>query len=345
MSILKGMNVLVTGGAGYIGSHTVVELLNAKHEVIIVDNFSNSSPEVLARIEKITGQKPTFYEGDVQDSALLNKIFRENRIDAVMHFAGLKAVGVSVKEPLAYYRNNIDCTLSLLEVMKENNVKTIIFSSSATVYGDPETLPLTETSRVGVGITNPYGRSKYMIEEILNDLLISDQQWAITSLRYFNPIGAHESGLIGEDPKDVPNNLLPYISQVAAGKLNKLKVFGNDYDTPDGTGIRDYIHVVDLAKGHVAALGKLKPGIKIAVYNLGTGKGASVLEVILAFEKACGKTIPYEIVGRRPGDIATCYADVSKAKAELNWQAEKTLEEACADSWRWQSNNPHGYAN
>jgi UDP-glucose 4-epimerase len=338
------MNVLVTGGAGYIGSHTVIELLGAKHEVIIVDNFSNSSPEVLNRIATITGQKPRFYEGDVQDKKILNKIFQDNRIDAVIHFAGLKAVGVSVKEPLAYYRNNIDCTLSLLEVMKENGVKKLIFSSSATVYGQPEALPLTETSRVGVGITNPYGRTKYMIEEILNDLLASDHQWAIISLRYFNPIGAHDSGLIGEDPKDIPNNLLPYISQVAVGKLDKLKIFGNDYDTPDGTGVRDYIHVVDLAKGHVAALEQFKPSNKIEVYNLGTGKGASVLEVLRAYEKACGKTIPYEIASRRPGDIGSYYADVTKARTELKWQAEKTLEEACADSWRWQSKNPDGYA-
>jgi UDP-glucose 4-epimerase len=337
------MNVLVTGGAGYIGSHTVVELLNAEHEVIIVDNFSNSSREVLTRIATITGQKPIFYEGDAQDRALLNKIFQENRIDAVMHFAGLKAVGTSVKEPLAYYRNNIDCTLSLLEVMKENGVKKLIFSSSATVYGQPEALPLTETSRVGVGITNPYGRTKYMIEEILNDLLVSDPEWAIISLRYFNPIGAQESGLIGENPKDIPNNLLPYISQVAIGKLDKLKVFGDDYDTPDGTGVRDYIHVVDLAKGHFAALEQFKASDKVDVFNLGTGKGASVLQVVKAFEKASGKTIPYEVVGRRTGDVANCYADVSKAKTVLNWQAGKTLEEACADSWRWQSQNPDGY--
>ena len=338
------MNVLVTGGAGYIGSHTVIELLNTKHEVIIIDNFSNSDPEVMFRIARITGQKPKIYDGDVQDKTLLAKIFKDNQIDAVIHLAGLKSVGESVMEPLTYYRNNIDCTLSLLEVMKENGVKKLIFSSSATVYGEPEKLPLTETSRVGIGITNPYGRTKYMIEEILNDLLASDHQWAIISLRYFNPIGAHDSGLIGEDPKDIPNNLLPYISQVAVGKLDKLKVFGNDYDTPDGTGVRDYIHVVDLAKGHVAALEQFKASDKVDVFNLGTGKGASVMEALHAFEKACGKTIPYEIVGRRPGDIASCYADVSRATAELIWQAEKTLEEACADSWRWQSQNPEGYA-
>jgi UDP-glucose 4-epimerase len=337
------MNVLVTGGTGYIGSHTVVELLNAKHNVIIVDNFSNSSSEVLTRIEKITGRKPKFYYGDVQDRKKLNKIFQENRVEAVIHFAGLKSIGESVKEPLAYYHNNIVSTLTLLEVMKENSIKQLIFSSSAAVYGQPETLPLTETSRVGVGITNPYGRTKYMIEEILNDLLVSDRRWAITSLRYFNPIGAHVSGLIGEDPNDIPNNLLPYITQVAVGKLDKLKVFGNDYDTPDGTGIRDYIHVVDLAKGHVAALEWFKASDKVDVYNLGTGKGASVMEVLHAFEKTCGKTIPYEIAGQRPGDIASCYADVSNAKAKLKWQTKKTLEEACVDSWRWQSQNPDGY--
>lgn len=334
---------MVTGGTGYIGSHTVIELLNAQHEVIIIDNFSNSSPEVLTRIATITGRKPTLYEGNAQDKALLNKIFQAHQIDAVMHFAGLKAVGVSVKEPLMYYRNNIDSTLSLLEVMKESGVKKLIFSSSATVYGEPEALPLTETSRVGVGITNPYGRSKYMIEEILNDLIISDpRKWEIISLRYFNPIGAHASGLIGEDPKDVPNNLLPYIAQVAVGKRDKLKVFGNDYDTPDGTGVRDYIHVVDLAKGHVAALKQLKSSDAVAVYNLGTGKGVSVLEVLRAFEKASGKTIPYQIVSRRPGDIASCYADVSKAKTKLTWHTQKTLEEACVDAWRWQSKNPDG---
>jgi UDP-glucose 4-epimerase len=337
------MNVLVTGGAGYIGSHTVVELLEAKHEVIIVDNFSNSKPEVLSRIEKITGRQPKFYEGDVQDKALLKKIFADNRIDAVMHFAGLKAVGESVSKPLDYYRNNIDSSLALCEVMNTNNVKRLIFSSSTTVYGDPEELPLRETSRIGMGITNPYGQTKYMIEQILSDLALSDPSWQIISLRYFNPVGAHASGLIGEDPQGAPINLLPYISQVAVGKLDKLKVFGNDYDTPDGTAIRDYIHVVDLAKGHVAALEQLKPSNKIQAYNLGTGKGSSVLQVIKAFEKASGKTIPYEIVGRRPGDVASTYADVSKAKTELNWQTTKTLEEACADSWRWQSQNPDGY--
>jgi UDP-glucose 4-epimerase len=339
------MNILVTGGAGYVGSHTVVELLDGEHDVIIIDNFSNSKPEVLARIAKITGRQPKLYEGDVQDKALLGKIFEGNQVDVVMHFAGLKAVGESVSKPLDYYRNNLGSTLTLLEVMQENGVKQLIFSSSATVYGDPAELPLRETSRVGVGITNPYGRTKYMIEQILNDLAVSDPEWQIISLRYFNPIGAHHSGLIGEDPHDIPNNLLPYVSQVAAGKLDKLHVFGDDYDTPDGTGVRDYVHVVDLAKGHVVALEHLKPSDKIEVYNLGTGQGASVLQAVQAFEKASGKKIPYEIVGRRPGDIASCYADVSKAKTVFNWQAEKTLEEACADSWRWQSQNPDGYSN
>lgn len=337
------MNILVTGGAGYIGSHTVVELLNNKHDVIIVDNFSNSSPEVLARIAKITGRQPKFYEGDVRDKDLLRDISNHNHIDAVMHFAGLKAVGVSVNEPLPYYQNNIGSVLALCEVMQENDIKRLIFSSSATVYGDPEELPLRETSRTGVGITNPYGRTKYMIEEILKDLAASDPTWQITSLRYFNPIGAHPSGTIGEDPEGVPNNLLPYIARVAVGKLDKLKVFGDDYDTPDGTGVRDYIHVVDLAKGHVAALQNLKPSKQIQVYNLGTGQGASVLQALKAFEKAAGRKIPHEIVARRPGDIAACYADVSKAKKDLNWQARKTLEAACADTWRWQSQNPDGY--
>lgn len=337
------MYVLVTGGTGYIGSHTVVELLSAGHDAVIVDNFSNSHPEVLNRIEKITGRKSKFYEGDVRDKALLTKIINQNPIDAVMHFAGLKAVGESVKVPLPYYQNNIGSTLTLCEFMQENDIKKLIFSSTATVYGDPEELPLRETSSVGIGITNPYGRSKYMIEQILSDLAVSDPSWQITSLRYFNPIGAHESGLIGEDPRGIPNNLLPYVSKVAVGKLDKLRVFGNDYETPDGTGIRDYIHVVDLAKGHVAALEHLKASDKVKVYNLGTGQGISVIQTVKAFEAASGKTIPCEIVDRRAGDIATCYAEVSKAKAELNWQANKSLEEACADSWHWQSQNPDGY--
>lgn len=337
------MNILVTGGAGYIGSHTAVELINHKHTVIIVDNFSNSSPEAIERLQAITGQEIPFYEGDVCDKGLLQKIFEEHQIDAAIHFAGLKAVGESVEKPLAYYRNNIDSSLALCEVMQEKGVKKLIFSSSATVYGEPEELPLKETSRTGQGITNPYGQTKYMIEQILRDVVVADASWQITSLRYFNPIGAHESGKIGEDPNDIPNNLMPYITQVAVGRLEKLHVFGNDYGTPDGTGVRDYIHVVDLAKGHVAALEHMKPSGRMEVYNLGTGHGVSVLEMIHAFEKASGKEVPYDIVARRPGDVASCYADASNAAHELNWHTEKTLEEACVDSWRWQSQNPDGY--
>ena len=337
------MNILVTGGAGYIGSHTVVELISHKHMVVIVDNFSNSSPEAIKRLQEITGKDIPFYEGDVRDKGLLQKIFEEHQIDAAIHFAGLKAVGESVEKPLAYYRNNIDSSLALCEVMQEKGVKKLIFSSSATVYGEPEELPLKETSRTGQGITNPYGQTKYMIEQILRDVVIADASWQITSLRYFNPIGAHESGKIGEDPNDIPNNLMPYITQVAVGRLEKLHVFGNDYDTSDGTGVRDYIHVVDLAKGHVAALEHMKPSGHMEVYNLGTGRGVSVLEMIHAFEKASGKRIPYDISPRRPGDVASCYADASKAAHELVWHTEKTLEEACADSWRWQSQNPNGY--
>lgn len=337
------MEILVTGGAGYIGSHTVVELLKARHDVVVIDNLSNSSEESLKRVEQITGKPVTFVKLDVADKPALQKVFDEHTIDAVMHFAGLKAVGESVAKPLEYYRNNIDSTLTLCELMQEKGVKKLIFSSSATVYGTPEELPLKETSRVGVGITNPYGQTKFMIEQILADLAASDASWQITSLRYFNPIGAHESGLIGEDPNGIPNNLLPYISQVAVGKLEKLRIYGNDYDTPDGTGVRDYIHVVDLAKGHVAALEHLGTSSNMAVYNLGTGKGASVLEAIRAFETAAGRQIPYEVVARRPGDVAASYADANKAAQELGWQAEKSLQDACRDSWRWQSGNPGGY--
>jgi UDP-glucose 4-epimerase len=336
------MNILVTGGAGYIGSHTVIELIRNNHSVVIIDNFSNSCPEAIKRLNQITGQEISFYDGDVCKKEVLRTVFKENTIDAVIHFAGLKAVGESVEKPLAYYRNNIDSSLSLCEVMQESGVKKLIFSSSATVYGNPEKVPLRETSRTGVGITNPYGQTKYMIEQILRDVAVADPQWEITSLRYFNPIGAHESGMIGEDPNDIPNNLMPYITQVAVGRLDKLHVFGDDYDTPDGTGVRDYIHVVDLAKGHVAALNHMKSG-EMSVYNLGTGSGVSVLETIHAFEKVSGKTIQYDITARRAGDIATCYADASKAERELNWHTEKTLEEACADSWHWQSKNPNGY--
>ena len=330
------MNILVTGGAGYIGSHIVVELLKLKYNVIIIDNFSNSNEEVLKRLKKITGQEINCYRGDIQHKSILNQVFSKEEIDVVIHMAGLKAVGESVAKPLKYYRNNIDSTLSLLEVMRKNDCKKLIFSSSATVYGDPSELPLKEISRVGVGITNPYGMTKYMIEQILNDVAFSDPSWQITALRYFNPIGAHESGLIGEDPRDTPNNLLPYISQVAVGKLPTLQVFGDDYDTPDGTGVRDYIHVVDLAKGHIAALQNLKPNNHIEFYNLGTGVGVSVLDIVRAFEKASGKNICYDIILRRPGDVASCYADASKAKVELGWSAEKSLEEACSDSWCWQ---------
>ena len=337
------MNILVTGGAGYIGSHTVVELIKSKHSVVIVDNFSNSSPEAVRRLEHITAQHIPLYEGDVQDRLLLDRIFRENKIDAAIHFAGLKAVGESVKKPLEYYYNNIGSTIALTEVMKQHGVKNLIFSSSATVYDVTEPLPWKETARTGIGLTNPYGKSKYMIEEILKDLVTSDLEWAITSLRYFNPIGAHESGLIGEDPNDIPNNLMPYIAQVAVGRLKELSVFGNDYDTPDGTGIRDYIHVVDLAKGHVAALEHLKSSGVMEVFNLGTGHGVSVLELVHAFERASGNPLPYRTAPRRAGDAASSYADATKARQELGWQTEKTIHDSCADVWRWQSRNPNGY--
>ncbi|CAN5402157.1 UDP-glucose 4-epimerase GalE [soil metagenome] len=328
--------ILVTGGAGYIGSHTAVELIEAGYDVVLVDNLSNSKPEVMGRLKQITGKDIPFIKADVRDKEALSGIFLSYKIDAVIHFAGLKAVGESVAHPLDYYRNNIGSTLSLGEVMHDSGVKNLLFSSSATVYGSPSELPLTEKSRVGVDITNPYGRTKYMLEEILADLCVSDKEWRITNLRYFNPIGAHESGLIGEDPNGMPNNLLPYVAQVAAGKLEKVSVFGDDYDTPDGTGVRDYIHVVDLAKGHVAALRKLEDQKGLDVYNLGTGKGISVMDIIHAFELASGKNIAYEVVGRRPGDIASCYADCAKANNELHWKAEKSLEEACRDSWKWQ---------
>ncbi len=335
------MNILVTGGAGYIGSHTVVELLAKQHRVVVADNLVNSSPEAIRRLETITQQTIPFFEIDLRDRVKLEALFRDHSFDAVIHFAGLKAVGESVQKPLEYYNNNLYSTLVLLETMQKFEVKKLVFSSSATVYGDPQELPIQETTRTGVGITNPYGQSKYIIEQILTDFAKADPSMAITILRYFNPIGAHDSGLIGEDPNGIPNNLLPYISQVAVGKLQQVSVFGDDYDTPDGTGVRDYIHVVDLAKGHLASLDHIKPGINI--YNLGTGKGTSVLELIKAFEKASQKTIPYQIVERRQGDIATCYASAEKAKQELHWQAEKTIDQACQDSWRWQSNNPKGY--
>jgi len=338
------VRVLVTGGAGYIGSHTAIELLAKGHEVVVVDNLVNSSEESLRRVEKITGQSIPFVQLDVCDGAALSQVFDDYPFDAVIHFAGLKAVGESVAKPLLYYRTNLDSTLTLCEVMAAHGIHRLIFSSSATVYGTPEELPLKETSEVGTGITNPYGQTKYIIENILRDLSASEPVWQISLLRYFNPIGAHESGLIGEDPQGIPNNLLPFVSQVAVGKRDKIHVFGNDYDTVDGTGVRDYIHVVDLARGHVAALEHMPAVGAAETYNLGTGQGTSVLELIKAFEQACGKDLPVEIEPRRPGDIASCYADVSKAAAELGWKAEKTIAEACADSWRWQSQNPDGYS-
>ena len=338
------MSILVTGGAGFIGSHTCVELLNAGYEVVVVDNLYNASEKALERVEQITGKKVTFYEADILDRDALNAIFDKEQVESVIHFAGYKAVGESVRKPIEYYYNNITGTLILCDVMRKHNVKNIVFSSSATVYGDPAFIPITEECPKGK-ITNPYGQTKGMLEQVLTDIFVSDPEWRVVLLRYFNPIGAHKSGLIGEDPKGIPNNLVPYVAQVAIGKLKCLGVFGNDYDTPDGTGVRDYIHVVDLAKGHVAAIKKVEktePGVLI--YNLGTGKGYSVLDVVHAFEKACGKEIPYEIKPRRAGDIATCYADPTKAKKELGWVAEYGIEEMCEDSWRWQTMNPNGYA-
>lgn len=335
------MAVLVTGGAGYIGSHTVVELLNNNYEVVIVDNYSNSKPEVLNRIKQITGKDVTFYEADLLDKPALEAIFERETIDSVIHFAGYKAVGESVAMPINYYHNNITGTLMLLEVMKANNVKKIVFSSSATVYGMNNVSPLTED--MPTSATNPYGYTKVMIEQILQDVHVSDNEWDMALLRYFNPIGAHESGLIGEDPSGIPNNLMPYITQVAVGKRPQLSVFGNDYDTPDGTGVRDYIHVVDLAKGHLKALESFEKLPGVGIYNLGTGVGYSVLDLVHNFEKANDLSIPYTIVDRRPGDIGTCYADASRASELLNWQTEKDLEDMCRDSWNWQKNNPNGY--
>ena len=329
------MAILLPGGAGYIGSHTAVELLNAGKEVIIIDNFSNSKPSVLESIRKITGKDFKFYELDYLNREALEKVFEENKIDAVLNFAGYKAVGESVQKPLEYYHNNITGCLVLLQTMKKYNVKKFIFSSSATVYGEPERIPLTEDCKTG-GTTNPYGTSKLFIEQILKDLYNSDNTWDICILRYFNPVGAHESGLIGEEPKGIPNNLMPYVARVAAGTLKELSVFGNDYDTPDGTGVRDYIHVVDLARGHVCALNKLDKEQKgLYIYNLGTGNGYSVLDMVKAFEKATGRNVPYKIAPRRDGDIATCYADSRKAKEELGWVATKTLDDMCRDSWNY----------
>ena len=337
---MKG-NVLVTGGAGYIGSHTCVELLENGYGVVVVDNFANSSEESVKRVEKITGKKVALYEADVRDKAALDKIFTEHKIDWVIHFAGLKAVGESCAKPVEYYDNNLNGTLVLLQAMREHGCKSIVFSSSATVYGDPEVLPLTESCKTG-GTTNPYGTSKYFQEIMLSDVYKADNEWTVVLLRYFNPVGAHASGLSGEDPKGIPNNLTPYIAKVAIGELKEVGVFGNDYPTHDGTGVRDYIHVVDLAKGHVAAIDKTSKG-GVYTYNLGTGIGYSVLDVIHAFEKACGHSLAYSIKPRRAGDIAACYADASKAKKELGWQAELGIDDMCASLWNWQTKNPNGY--
>ena len=332
--------ILVTGGCGYIGSHTVLELLNKDYDVVVVENFSNSSFESLRRVQKITGKQVTFYETDIRDVEGMEKIFASHKFDAVIHFAAFKAVGESCRLPLKYYENNISGTVSLLQIMEKYNVKKVIFSSSATVYGDPERLPLDETCRLST--TNPYGSTKLMMENIMQDVYKADNEWNIILLRYFNPVGAHESGLIGEDPKGIPNNLMPFVAQVASGKLQCINVFGNDYDTPDGTGVRDYIHVVDLALGHIAAIERCNEA-GVHIYNLGTGHGYSVLEMIHAFEKACGKTLPYKICERRSGDIAACYAKADKAKKELLWEAKFGIEEMCASQWKWQSGNPRGY--
>ncbi|HEM4073769.1 TPA: UDP-glucose 4-epimerase GalE [Streptococcus suis] len=335
------MSILVTGGAGYIGSHTVVELLKLGKEVVIVDNLSNSSILVLDCIETIAGKRPTFYELDVADKEALRQVFENENIEAAIHFAGYKAVGESVAKPIMYYENNIMSTLALVEVMAEFGVKKIVFSSSATVYGLNNPSPLVET--MPTSATNPYGYTKVMLEQILRDVEVADKEWSIALLRYFNPIGAHESGLIGEDPAGIPNNLMPFIAQVAVGKREELSVFGNDYDTVDGTGVRDYIHVIDLALGHIKALEKISTTAGVHTYNLGSGQGTSVLELVQAFEKVNGVPVPYKIVDRRPGDVATCYANADKALAELNWKTEKTIEDMCRDTWNWQSKNPNGY--
>ncbi|MCF0135219.1 MAG: UDP-glucose 4-epimerase GalE [Lachnospiraceae bacterium] len=334
--------ILVTGGAGYIGSHTCVELLNAGYDVVVVDNLYNSSEKALERVEQITGKTVKFYEADLLDKASLKTVFDREHIDAVIHFAGYKAVGESVEKPLEYYENNIGSTLNLCNAMREHGVKRLIFSSSATVYGEQPIMPITEAMEKKPA-TNPYGWTKWMIEEILRSVCNADPDWSVVLLRYFNPIGAHESGLIGEDPKGIPNNLVPYVAQTAVGKREFVHVYGKDYETPDGTGVRDYIHVVDLAKGHLAAMKKVLSGSGVHVYNLGTGRGYSVLEVIEAFSKACGKQIPYRIEDRRPGDIAYCYSDPAKALAELGWKAEKDMDAMCRDSYRWQTMNPNGY--
>ena len=338
------MKILVTGGAGYIGSHTCIELQQNGYDVAVIDNLSNSSEESLKRVAKITGKEVPFYKVDILDKEEMDKVFTKENPDAVIHFAGLKAVGESVEKPYEYYNNNIAGTLCLIDVMRKHNVKNIIFSSSATVYGDPAIIPITEECPKGV-CTNPYGWTKWMLEQILTDIQKADPEWNVVLLRYFNPIGAHESGTIGENPNGIPNNLMPYVTQVAVGKLKELGIFGNDYDTPDGTGVRDFIHVVDLAKGHVKALAKIKDKSGLNIYNLGTGVGYSVLDVVKNFEEATGVKVPYVIKPRRAGDIATCYSDASKAKRELGWVAEKGIKEMCADSWRWQKNNPNGFEN
>ncbi|EJS75339.1 MULTISPECIES: UDP-glucose 4-epimerase GalE [Bacillus] len=335
------MAILITGGAGYIGSHTCIELLNNNYKIIVVDNLSNSSIESLNRVKEITGKQFEFYKESVLNREKMNEIFLRNNIEAVIHFAGFKAVGESTTIPLTYYYNNIISTIILCDVMQKHNVKKFIFSSSATVYGIPKTSPITE--EFPLSVTNPYGQTKLMIEQIMRDVAKADDEWSIALLRYFNPFGAHKSGRIGEDPNGIPNNLMPYVTQVAVGKLKELNIFGNDYPTKDGTGVRDYIHVVDLAKGHVKALEKVLEMKGIEAYNLGTGKGYSVLEMIKAFEEVSGRKIPYKVIGRRPGDVAVCFADVSKAKRELGWEAEYGLEEMCVDSWRWQVNNKNGY--
>ena len=335
------MNILVTGGAGYIGSHTCVQLLEAGYDVTVVDNLCNSSEEALKRVEQITGKPLKFYKIDMANKSDLRKVFEENTFDAAIHFAGLKAVGESVQMPLSYYHNNLYSTINLCELMSEFGTKKLVFSSSATVYGKPKSVPIRED--FDLSCTNPYGRTKLMIEEILRDICAADPEWDVALLRYFNPVGAHESGLIGEDPQGIPNNLMPYITQVAVGKRDYIHVFGNDYDTPDGTGVRDYIHVVDLADGHLRALKKLFSKSGIVAYNLGTGTGYSVLDMINAFSKACGRELPYKIEARRPGDIDACYADPALAQKELGFFAKKTLADMCADSWRWQQQNPNGY--
>ena len=334
--------ILVTGGAGFIGSHTCVELLESGYDVVVIDNLSNACEESLKRVEKITGKTLKFYKGDIADKELMDKILTENDIYAVIHFAGLKAVGESVQKPLEYYTNNISGTLAMCDVMRKHGVKNIIFSSSATVYGDPAEIPITEKCPKGQ-CTNPYGWTKSMLEQILTDIQFADKEWNVILLRYFNPIGAHKSGLIGEDPNGIPNNLMPYITKVATGELPRVNVFGNDYPTPDGTGVRDYIHVMDLATGHVYAIDKIKENPGVKVYNLGTGKGYSVLDVIKNFSEASGIDIPYVITDRRPGDIAECYSDATLAKEELGWEAKYDIKEMCADSWNWQKNNPNGY--